>query len=555
MQEPAGPFWFVLSVAAAILCAGAGVAAWRWSRGLDREDRLLATMLPTLGVIALLLLAPPVLASPANIWNDIRLAPTAALLEGYRMYYMPGEGPMLGHIYGPVAPLAYLPALLWSTPAAAIRTGVLLTIVWLTLPAALMIRDVAGTRRVLAVGCLVLFVFLLRADVVRLVAFGIHSDTPAVALAGLACFCLTDPGRRRRTGWLAASALAAVLSTGSKQVALPVLFALPAYVWLADGRRAALRYGQLIAIFGVAAGAVVALVVDVPAMLYQTLVIPSGHDWRFGDASVVLVHTIRDLVPRAFPFAAVIGVYGLWRLGRVRRWSDVTRWVQANPWLVPVFVGVFCIPTSMLGRMKEGGSMNTLIYTIYFLIVGALLALLHAANTKTGGKGLTTVRRAATVAVTVALAIIAAQSVPRLRVLPATVRDLPQDTVASAFQFARLNPGEVYLPYHPLITLMAEQRAYHLLLETMSQQYFEYLVDGPDLSLSDADDAWFSAFLPPKLQYVLYRTEAATPMTGIRRPYQFQEHLWRYLPEMRREVPIAPGWTALVSGDTDLELQ
>ena len=125
MQEPAGPFWFVLSVAAAILCAGAGVAAWRWSRGLDREDRLLATMLPTLGVIALLLLGAPVLASTANVWNDIRLAPTAALLQGYRMYYMPGEGPMLGHIYGPVAPLAYLPALLWSTPAAAIRAGVL----------------------------------------------------------------------------------------------------------------------------------------------------------------------------------------------------------------------------------------------------------------------------------------------------------------------------------------------------------------------------------------------------------------------------------------------
>ena len=198
--------------------------------------------------------------------------------------------------------------------------------------------------------------------------------------------------------------------------------------------------------------------------------------------------------------------------------------------------------------------MNTLIYTVYFLIVGALLALLHAANTKPGGKGLT-VRRAATVAVTVALAVIAAQSVPRLRELPATVRDLPQDAVVSAFRFARLHPGEVYLPYHPLITLMAEKRAYHLLLETMSQQYFEYLVDGPDLSASDADDAWFSAFLPPKLQYVLYRTDADTPMTGIRRPYQFKEHLWRYVPEMRSEVPIAPGWTALVSDGTNLEPQ
>ena len=468
------------------------------------------------------------------------------------MYYMPGDGPILGHIYGPVTPLAYLPALLWSTPAAAIRAGVLLTIVWLTLPAALMIRDFAGTRRVLAVGCLVLFVFLLHADVMRLVAFGIHSDTPAVALAGLACYCLTDPERRRRTGWLAASALAAVLSAGSKQVALPVLFALPTYLWLADGRRAAVRYGQLIAIFGVAASAVVALMVDVPAMLYQTLVIPSAHDWRFGDASVVFVHTIRDLVPRAFPFAVVIAAYGLWRLGRARRWSDVTRWVQGNSWLVPVFVGVFCIPTSMLGRMKEGGSMNALIFTIYFLIIGALLALLHAANTKPAVKGWT-VQRAATVAVAVALAVIVSQSASRLQQLPAAVRDLPRDAEASAFSFARQHPGEVYLPYHPLVSLMAEGRAYHLLLETMSQQYFEYLADGPDLSVSDADDAWFSAFLPPNLRYVLYRTDGGTPMTRVRRPYEFQKHLWRYLPAMRREVPIAPDWTALVADDTGLE--
>ena len=302
-------------------------------------------MLPALGLLAVLLLVEPILVSTANVWNDIRLAPVAALLRGYDTYYLPGEGPMLGHIYGPVAPFAYLPALLWSTPAAAIRAGIVLTLCWLTLPVVMMIRDRAGQRPVLAIGCLVLFMFLLHAPVVHLVAFGIHSDTPAVALAGLACFCLTDQKRRTQTG---------------------------------------LRFVRLTVIVGIAAVTVVALTVDVPAMLYQALVIPSEHGWRYNDVTVVFVHTIRDLVPRIFLFAAVVGTYGLLQLGRVRKWSDVTRWAYENPWLVPVFVGIFCVPTSMLGRMKQGGSMNSLIFTTYPLLVGSLLAVLHAGSQKTG---------------------------------------------------------------------------------------------------------------------------------------------------------------------------
>ena len=550
MLSPNGALWLAAAGVAATLCAAMGLVAWRRSSRLESPERFLAAMLPTLGLLALLLLVEPVLLSTANVWNDIRLSPAAALLQGYGIYYLPGEGPMLGHIYGPVAPLAYLPALLWSTPSSAIRAGTLLTLCWLTLPVLMMIRDLTGRRSVLAGGCFVLFVLLLHANVVRLVAFGIHSDTPAVALAAVACWCLIKHERRTQTLWLAASALAAVLSAGSKQVALPVLFALPAYVWLADGRRAAFRYGRLILGFGVAALAVVAVTVDVPAMLYQALVIPSEHDWRYGDASVVFVHTIRDLVPRVLPFATVVAGYGLYRLGQVG-WSDLSRWAHENPWLVPVFVGLFCIPTSMLGRMKEGGSMNSLIYTVYFLLVGALLALLHAGNLKTALHGVTA-RQAMTAVAIATLGVTAVLTAPQLRHLPRTVQDLPHDVASSAFRFVKEHPGEVYLPYHPLVTLMAEEQAYHLLLETQSRQYFEYLVGGSDLAASDADDSSFFAFIPPNLNYVLYRTDGGTPMTGIRRGYNFQDHLWRYLPDMTHEVPVAPGWTALVDGRAQL---
>ena len=202
-----------------------------------------------------------------------------------------------------------------------------------------------------------------------------------------------------------------MLSAGSKQVALPVLFALPAYVWLADGRRAAIRYG-------------------------------------------------------------------------------------------------------------------------------ALLAVLHVAS-KDLGIGRVTARKSVTILMTVVLTVSAVQLAPRLRSQPETVRDLPNDTVASAFRFAREHPGEVYLPYHPLVSLMAEGRAYHLLLETISQQSFEYLADGPDLEASTADDAAFFRFVPENLRYVLYRVDGGTPMTGLRRGYEFRDHLWRYRPMTQMVVPVA----------------
>lgn len=323
--------------------------------------------------------------SPTSPWNDLRLAPTAALTRGYGLYYLPGEGPLLGHIYGPVAPLVYLPALTLPTPSAAIRAGVILTLLLYALPAALMLRNHAGSRPALAAGCLALFaLFPVRSPVVHEVAFRIHPDAPAIAFAALACIPLMDARRRTRTSWLAASAVATVLAVGCKQVVMPVIFALPAYVWLADGRQAMLRYGRLLALCSLIAAAIILATTDVPAMLYQTFVVPSEHPWRYDNGPFVFVQTLRDLVPRAFVFATIIGGYGLVRFKGEGESRSARQWVGENPWLVPVFVGLFCLPTSILGRMKAGGSMAALAYTNYFLFLGALLAVLHAANENRG---------------------------------------------------------------------------------------------------------------------------------------------------------------------------
>ena len=94
----------------------------RW-HALDRSERFLALLLPVFGVLAGLLVLGPILESPSLSWNDLRLAPPAALTRGYDLYYLPGDGPMLGHIYGPIAALTYLPVTLLPTPSLAIRAG------------------------------------------------------------------------------------------------------------------------------------------------------------------------------------------------------------------------------------------------------------------------------------------------------------------------------------------------------------------------------------------------------------------------------------------------
>ena len=535
----------VLVVASASCLA---VGGWLSQRGrhLPVAERVILVGLPVLILLAAALSLDPILTAPAANWNDLRLAPAAALARGYGLYYLPGDGPMLGHLYGPIPPIVYAPVTLLPTPSTAIRAGVVLTLVLYLLPAGLLLKTLAGPRRVLAAGCFLLFtLFVFRSDVVRGAAFFIHADTPALAFAGLACLPLVDPDRRREWGWLGLSAAAAVLSAGSKQVMLPVLFALPVYLWVADGWKAGWRYLKMVVGMGVVATALVAALTDVPAMLYQTLVVPSGHPIRGGVWLPGFVQVLRDVVPRASGFGVVIVLYGLYRARCADGWVSLRQWARDNPWLVPVFVGVFLIPTSILGRMKVGGGMGALVYAVYFLFVGALLAVVHAGRQE-GRVGPLPLQAIASGLVIGALAVVAVDVAPGLGRLPSIVEDLPRDVEASAYEFVRAHPGQVYLPYNPLVTLFAEDRAYHMLLPTISGQYFERLAGASTLAVSQEDDRAFLEHVPGDLRYVLVREEGGSPMTERAIHAGFEGFLGRYLPQFRATVVIAPGWVALV---------
>ena len=93
-----GQIFVSVLVIAMLLCAGVGIVLWQRGRDRQQPERLLAAFLPALTLLAVTLSLDPVLTSPTANWNDLRLAPAAALMRGYGLYYLPGDGPMLDSI-------------------------------------------------------------------------------------------------------------------------------------------------------------------------------------------------------------------------------------------------------------------------------------------------------------------------------------------------------------------------------------------------------------------------------------------------------------------------
>src|SRR5262245_49376703 len=121
----------VNGLALALAAGTAALLAWFW------RDQARAWSWPNwLGGLVLLgalytfwrVVVSAALGTLISDWNGARLAPTFALLYGYRLYYPASEGPVLNNVYGPVGALAFLPATVFRTPTLAILAGGMLQV-------------------------------------------------------------------------------------------------------------------------------------------------------------------------------------------------------------------------------------------------------------------------------------------------------------------------------------------------------------------------------------------------------------------------------------------
>jgi hypothetical protein len=118
----------------------------------------------------------------------------------------------------------------------------------------------------------------------------------------------------------------------------------------------------------------------------------------------------------------------------------------------------------------------------------------------------------------------AGAQVPSLLSLPEEFRAFARNPEDQVFRVVRERPGEFYLPFMPLVSVMGEDGVYH----------FSYALYDRQLAGMPVTGERFRAHLPPHLTYVAaYRL----PMSHY--------HSAAYLPEFTRAVrmPELPGWT------------
>jgi hypothetical protein len=403
--------------------------------------------LVAIGVVIALAEAPH-----RSVWNGIRIAPAMSLWYGYSLYYGPDAGPVSGNIYAPFASLAYLPATLASQPSVILQLGSVLSLAWYFAPVVWLAKAMAGRSRdhsqwlnqVLILLFVPIFTFL-RPESLGYVACLIHADAPALGTGGMACALLygTSPFARRT---LAFSAGFAVLSVCSKQVMAPIALAIPMWLWFSAGRRAAIGWLLAFACFAACALVVSCLLFDWRALVFNVLTIPSRHPWdpARGTFPLNALNTFFEFLRYAWPVLVLLTLAN----ARLDRSASKFQFLRST-WSLFAIVGFAVLPTSLLGRLKVGGDLNALSFSLYFLTFAAVLAL--ADRIARGRKVL------AWTALAIAAAFLARFQIERIAKLD-FYRQSPSEI---ARDFVSNHAGEAYFPWNPLEHLLGEHHLYH----------------------------------------------------------------------------------------------
>jgi hypothetical protein len=504
-------------LAAALL---GGTLAWL-APASGRVARLLVALLPLATLVLAAQMAVQLAAIPDSDMNASRTTPAVALARGFPIYAGPDGGPIIDFMYGPLAAVAFLPVAVATTPSGALLIAAVVNVLAFFLPMLWLHALVLGASRI-AVAAMLCFGLLVLHDLgLRFSAMSIHADAPSLGLAAVACLALM--GSRPR---LAMSALFAALAVWTKQTTVPLLVALPLWVAATWGLRRALVYVVWLALALALVSAVLLAVFGIDDVVFNMVTLPGHMPWYDETTQGRWPAAMRSLgwllYANALPAAIVVGVLVL----DVRRGDGVRGTLQRRPWLLLVLVAVAMAPLAVVGGAKIGGYLNTHSVTSYFLLAAATCAL--GAFASAGSR-----RR--TVGEWVLVGLLAVLVLPVVldpRTPAATAAAVTRlahwsdNQQEQAFVWARRHPGTVYLPWNPLVTLLAEGRLDHSEIGAWNR----------DLAGVPIGDAQLRRFVPrgARLLAVRPRHDATTwlPDPTARLP-EFHE---------RTTEPGLPGW-------------
>lgn len=403
--RPANPDLRVATVCA-FLVAGSLLAIWFWSR---------------------------ICRFPTIAWNDMRLAPTIALAQGWPVYPTATEGTISTWMYGPLPLLFFWPAS-WASSAAdalmiAAFLNVALTVVPLVLvclrwPAVNAECDAIVPRLAAVLICLALWPEL---------HYSVHfSDNLAVAFGLIGNLMLVRA--RGSTGlWLAAFSATAAIACKQIAVGIP----LAQVIWLAatEGRQSAARHVLRCITAGVTIGLSAIGIFGARGLWFTLIEIPGGLGWAVQPwerlkqiGPVLLLHI-------GAPLSVMIAARGIF--------AEKAPRLAAIAWACS-------LPLGIAGLMKLGGWTNS-IHSFVLWLPPVLVSLLtaraferHIQLICLGGG-------------------IAAAAIATLRVVNEAKLSLRPQVAAyhEADRLAAQFPGRLWFPLHPLVTLYRDHRYYH----------------------------------------------------------------------------------------------
>lgn len=376
-------------------------------------------------------------------WSATRLAASVRIAYGFPLYTAPGRATMNDWFYGPVAPLLYLPSALASDPLGALRVAAVLNAIYFLLPIGWI---VGGAYRGTApgwtrwAGLAFAFGAFLLPFALWYGAASLHVDTVAIGLGVLSCAMLVRHDR------LPLAAALCVLTAWTKQTDFPLALAQLIFLARLRGGRAAWIYAGWLAGWGIVVTAIFCLWFGAGSLWHVLVVILT----RFPIETERIAWELTALAPHLLWITLL--ALALWRLLPVPANARAKREFELG-WLL-CGTAVLLFPLGFLATIKNGGASNS-VHSLAYGILGVTLLGLLWLNTAQGA----TVRRGQLLLLggTLAVAGLAFGRVWRNG-------DLGRGWVGvqhrEAFEFVQAHPHQVYIPWDPLVTLMAERRDY-----------------------------------------------------------------------------------------------
>ena len=483
------------------LALAASVVTYRRTHSLSFELRTLCSIAAAFACILVFVFVAFVLAGPAHDWGAIRLAQSEALLNGYDLYYPEKSGPLLSTIYGPIAVLWFLPAAMVEDITRSFYAAGVLKFTSLLIPLLVLFLRASDGRYGLAIAFYFLTLGALAADTAMVQVLGtIHVDAPAVGLALLSCACLLGSRPRPSRTQMILAATTAALSAWTKQVDVTLFLAQSLWLWIAHGRRFAVRYFMWCAICGAIVTVVVMASFGFGVTFFNVVSVPGRHDFY------PFAPIFREYARLSLPFLLA----GAWVLIRT---PGRGRLPLAEPWGLIAIAAVFLFPTSLLARAKLGGFLNSL-HSQFFLITAVGLGVFSIVASARATK----VDRL----VAIALALVPLPFLPYQRSLNIYGREGMENRQEKALAFCLAHRGEAFFPWNPLITLISDGHLYH----------FEWAVRDRAIAGFTPTDEHIRAHLPENLIYVVY------PEGQLNSPGVVGRELLGRLPEFSKRVEL-----------------